>query len=282
MIEDQQHDLAIAYVFGYLQGEARKEFEAWLDSHVELRKLIDDLRETAAALALAAPQHLPPPTARARTLAIPGGGMSALDERPSIARNRTNWMPWAVSGALAVVAVMLQLDRIHLAREADQLRTGIDEARLAKSVQYDRPTPETAKLQLLEAQTQTHLHQIAELRDEVVKLRSRDSLSHLRIVSLRPQLEEFSGARAIVVWDAEQQRGLLNLAGLPQLASPKGYELWVFVRNQNMPVSCGIFDGAKSPTAYAFKPSEFVAEAQGFKVSLSPPDDRNPVILTEE
>ena len=59
---------ATLYVFGLLEGAESAGFERRLESNAELRALVDELDETAAAIAHAAPVRALPPELRARAL----------------------------------------------------------------------------------------------------------------------------------------------------------------------------------------------------------------------
>jgi len=130
MIPEEQQDLAALYVLGSLEANETAEFETAMRQDAELRALVNDLRENAAALALAAPHAQPPPELRQRVLrdiAIEKSRHASSPARhgtsPSDWRTRsTGWLPWAIAAVVMIYAGFLAYDRARLRRELDEVR----------------------------------------------------------------------------------------------------------------------------------------------------------------
>jgi anti-sigma-K factor RskA len=267
MIDEQQHDLAIEYLFGHLEGDAQREFEAWLQSDDEMRTLVDELRETTAALALSAPQQQPPPHLRAKILAIARGETDAAVTAP--AHRRLGWIPWAIAAGLAIVGIFLQTDRERWRRDASNARAEIARALAATTAVRDQLGRIDGRLQLSEAQAKTHLDQISELRDEVVKLRGRDALAQVKIATLTAQVTQYARAGVIIVWDPEEQRGVARIINLPKPGAGKDYQLWVIDPKYPAPVSGGVLTVADAgQTRVAFRPDQLIEHADKFAISI--------------
>jgi anti-sigma-K factor RskA len=276
MIDEQQHDLAIEYIFGHLEGDAQREFEAWLQSDKEMRVVVDELRETAAALALAAPQHLPPPHLRAKVLEITRGEAIAPGDESTPSLRWSGWVPWALAAGLAIGCFVLYADS-HASRVAEksaraEITKAVADASAARAEAEKirgQVSGLTGRLQLSEVQTSTYISQIAELRDELVKLRGRDAFAQMKIAALSAQVAQFAKAGVIIVWDPEEQRGVARLANLPKPAAGKDYQLWVIDPKYPDPVNGGILTVADAgQTRVSFKPDQLIEHADKFAISV--------------
>ena len=266
MIDEQQHDLAIGYVFGHLEGDARREFEAWVESDAALRDLVDELSETTAALALSAPQHLPRPEVRDRVLSIARGEAAAV---PPAAARKTGWIPWAIAAGLAITCTFLYAERTRWRQAVRSAEAEIARA-FAKSESSRKEATKLAEQVLIyDLQKKAHSDQVAALRDEIVKLRGRDALAQLQIAALSAQVAEFAKAGVIIVWDPQEQRGVARLANLPKPAEGKDYQLWLIDPKIPAPVSGGVITMADAGTTrVSFKPGQFIEHAEKFAISV--------------
>ncbi len=276
MIDEQQHDLAIEYLFGHLEGEAQREFEAWLQTDEEMRVLVDELRETTAALALSAPQHDPPPHLRAKVLEITRGEIVAPEAGSTPSFRRLGWVPWALAAGLAIGCFVLYGDR-HVGRlaaksaRAEITKATADAAAARAEAEKIRAQVSglTGRLQLSDAQRSTYVSQIGELRDELVKLRGRDAFAQMKIAALSAQVAQFAKAGVIIVWDPEEQRGVVKIANLPKAEAGKDYQLWVIDPKYPDPVSGGILTVEDAgQTRIAFKPDQLIENADKFAISV--------------
>ncbi len=108
MISEAQQEQAALYALDSLGAEERVPFERELSANAELRALVDELRETAASLALAVPQRHPPAALKARVLeSIDPKAAGKIVRFPS-------WIPWAIAAALALFCGLLAYDRAQL------------------------------------------------------------------------------------------------------------------------------------------------------------------------
>lgn len=291
MIDEQQQDLAIEYVFGHLEGEAALEFEAWLHSDEEMRTLVDELRESSAALALSAPQHLPPPHLRARALAIAHGEKPApaapIALAETAAPRRFGWVPWAIAAGLAIGAIVLQTDRERWRNDASNAKAEVARTLAANNEARAQIANLNGRLQLAEVQAKTHVDQIAELSKEVVKLRGRDALAEMKVATLTAQVASFAKAGVTIVWDAKEQRGIVKIANLPKAVAGKDYQLWVIDPQYPAPVSGGVLTVPESSeTPVTFKPDQVIEHAEKFAISIEQsggvPTAAGPIILAGE
>ena len=107
------------------------------------------------------------------------------------------------------------------------------------------------------------------MRREVTALREQDALSKMRIATLNSQAEAYAKVLAVVVWDAEKQRGIVKLDQLPPPAADRDYQLWVIDPSHAAPISAGIVpisDGKL--TQASFQPTRTVHDASKFAVSI--------------
>src|SRR5688572_6957149 len=101
MIDESQQDRAALYVLDLLEAVERSAFEADLHEDGKLQRLVSELRETAASLALSTPQITPSPDLKSRVMSFvdqtpePPGTGSFL--RPAIL------IPWSLAAGLAIV-----------------------------------------------------------------------------------------------------------------------------------------------------------------------------------
>ena len=99
---------ASLYVFGLLGEVEATAFEQQMAGDADVRALVDDLDETAAAVSHAAPGRPLPPTLRQRVLDEVSKGKTIALPR------RNNWLPWALAACLALACSYLVAERIGL------------------------------------------------------------------------------------------------------------------------------------------------------------------------
>jgi anti-sigma-K factor RskA len=102
MIDERHEELAALYAFDLLEGAEKSAFEADLSRDAALRKLVDELRESSAALAHTAPAVTPPPELKARLLAEIEARSKPAATGKVIAF--PSWIPWAAAACFALVA----------------------------------------------------------------------------------------------------------------------------------------------------------------------------------
>lgn len=117
MISEELQDQAALYALDLLSAPEAASFERELASNGELQTLVQELRDTAGALALTKAQSKPPAglknrvmqqiAAESRTAAQP-----PMSERKIIAF--PTWIPWAIAAALAIFCGVQAVDRAQL------------------------------------------------------------------------------------------------------------------------------------------------------------------------
>jgi anti-sigma-K factor RskA len=130
-------------VLGALPPEESAEFENAMNGDLQLQLLVEELRGTAGALALAVPRVTPPPALKQRIL-------QAIDERARLGGAAVSesadiswmfWVPWTLAACFAILcvvlislghnlrqqAVRLQQDLAEREQEAGQLREQVAE-----------------------------------------------------------------------------------------------------------------------------------------------------------
>jgi anti-sigma-K factor RskA len=91
----------------------------------------------------------------------------------------------------------------------------------------------------------------------------------VRIAALQAQVDTYAKASAIVVWNAQPQRGLVRLLALPAPEAGHDYQLWIIDPSEKSPVSAGIVPVGKAEAASVeFRPVHPVSAAAGFAVSV--------------
>jgi hypothetical protein len=163
--------------------------------------------------------------------------------------------PWAAIAALALTAAWLTRQNLSLRTENESLLT---QRRLAE-VAY-----RTAQNQLAERSL------LAEgmINDLGQRLHRSEDLARLDIAELAAPTGTTKEIRAIVVWDADRQTGLLTDAALPATAAGQDYQIWIVDEAYSNPVSGGVFRVATNgPTTTVFKTDQPVKQVTAFTIS---------------
>jgi anti-sigma-K factor RskA len=124
---------------------------------------------------------------------------------------------------------------------------------------------------------------VAQLQ-EARELRDRDSLAKVKIATLSSQVEAYSKATAVIVWDAEKQHGVVKLTNVPQAGAGKDYQLWVIDPKYPVPVSGGLVPvNAEGIARVSFAPDRPISKADKFAISVEPaggvPKATGPIVL---
>ncbi len=110
-----------------------------------------------------------------------------------------------------------------------------------------------------------------ESRREIAKLEQRDLLSRIRIAALQSQVDAYARTSAIVVWNPDQQNGVLQFERLPALPANQDYQMWVIDPKQPQPVSAGLVPkSTDQERRVAFWPTKPVGGTPKFAVSIEP------------
>ncbi len=201
MIAEHVEELAALYSLGLLEGVEAAQFEEMLNSDPELRALVRELQDSAAALASAASPQNAPREVRMRLVAEIRSEKESSHASSSAAR----WWPWSIAAVFAIIAASLAVERVRLQSELAALR------------QKDEAS-----------------------QNEIAALQQQDAISKLRIATLSGTTENAPGSVGSVAWDGEKQRGVLTLEKLPPPGPAQDYQLWVIDPQYAQPVSGGL------------------------------------------
>jgi anti-sigma-K factor RskA len=108
-------------------------------------------------------------------------------------------------------------------------------------------------------------------RKEIARLEQRDLLSRIRIAGLQSQVDAYAKTSAIVVWNPDHQKGVLQFERLPALPANQDYQMWVIDPKQPQPVSAGLVPkGIDQERRVTFWPAKPVGASPKFAVSIEP------------
>lgn len=276
MIDERQEELAALYSADLLDGTAKAAFEAEIAHRRELGVLVAELREANTALALTTRQFAPPPALKARILAAieaPSRAAAAAAAQPDnvVPFSLARLAPWGLAAGLALTAGFLGLRLVSLRAENAALRTERELAEVAYKM------------------AQTQLGERTVLAEKVIadlgaRLKHTEDLSRLKITALASLLGNTPEAKAIAVWDPEQQSGLLTVEKLPAIAAEQDYQIWVIDPQYPIPVDGGVFKPDSTGHAVlTFKADKPVKQAAAFAISLEKkggvPKAEGPLVL---
>ena len=232
MISEDRQDFAALYVLGSLGAKETSEFEAALRSDAELRDLVNDLREAAGAVALAAPECHPSAALKQRILSDIAVEKSSGGLAASV--RSTSWMPWAIAALFMIFCGVLVYDRTQMRRELNEVRT-------------------------------------------------RDPLAEMNFVTLAPQKDAPSAAKAGVAWQTVEQTGVIRVTGLPVVPG-KDYQLWAVDADHKDPISAGMLHvDANGVASVRFKPVAQTSHVKAFAITLEReggvPKAEGPILL---
>lgn len=276
MIDERQEELAALYSADLLDGTAKAAFEAEIAHRRELGVLVAELREANTALALTTRQVAPPSALKARILAAidtPSRAVASAAAQPDnvVPFPLARFAPWGLAACLALAAGFLGLRLVSLRAENAALRTERELAEVAYKM------------------AQTQLGERTVLAEKVIadlgaRLKHTEDLSRLKITALASLLGNTPEAKAIAVWDPEQQSGLLTVEKLPAVAAEQDYQIWVIDPQYPIPVDGGVFKPDSTGHAVlTFKADKPVKQAAAFAISLEKrggvPKAEGPLVL---
>lgn len=114
-MNEELEEQASLYTLGLLDEKEATAFAQRLESDPELRALVDQLDQAAAAIAHAAPPRALPPELRERVLA------EVRSEKAVAFPRRANWIPWALAACLALTCAWLVTERGGLRKRITRL-----------------------------------------------------------------------------------------------------------------------------------------------------------------
>jgi anti-sigma-K factor RskA len=96
-------------------------------------------------------------------------------------------------------------------------------------------------------------------------------LSRIRIAALQSQVDAYAKTSAVVVWNPDQQNGVLQFERLPALPANQDYQMWVIDPKQPQPVSAGLIPkSTDQERRITFSPTKSVSGTPKFAVSIEP------------
>ena len=217
--ESSPRDLAAAYALGALSPEEARAFEAFLATSVEARQEVDELRETAALLALSAPEAQPPAVLRARVLdAVAAGKVPPLPAgtgAPFSAAPRGTPLIWGALAASLFAAVGLGVQSWRLAGELARRDADLAE------------------------RESTIARQMRSLADQGRQLATRDS-TLASLLSPGVELVQLTATgdpdpRIQLFWDRRRNTAVLHASKLKPVPTGRTYQLWFIKDGKPVP-----------------------------------------------
>jgi anti-sigma-K factor RskA len=211
VIDELKQDLLVQYLLNEVDSSTAEKIRAELEADAELRKYVWQMEDAFASMACAARPMEPPAGLSQRILQIERNNSRAPLPRR---RSKIVWLaiPWAIAACLAIACAVLALERTRLQEKTEQI---------------DR---ELVSLQQANAR----------IGEELAILQKRNVLAEIKIATLKSQVAAYAAATAVVVWDKDHKRGVLQLDKLPPPAPGKDYQLWVIDPKITQPVSAGV------------------------------------------
>lgn len=195
---------------------------------------------------------------------------NGVGDRPTRAPG-TPILPWVLAAGCALLAVMFGVRFIALRSEVATLRTERDLAETAHQMAAAQLGERTLVAEKM-------INQLG------ARLSRAESLSRLKVTKLHSLLANVREANAVVVWDPEQQSGLLVVEKLPAVAREQDYQVWIIDPHHPAPVGGPVFKpdstGKATISLSAAKP---ITQATAFLITLEPsggvPEPAGPHIL---
>jgi hypothetical protein len=290
------------------------DFTQMLHQDPELRDLLSELEDTAAAMALAAPQSSPPPELKAALMekvrsipqerfAVIHGAASQPVSPPETKRPQASfaWIPWAAAAGLAVISYQQwsasqQVQSLLRDTEARLTQSESNSAKMDSQLQAAGKSAAEALARLasaekVAAESQSLLAKAQQENSTLVKdlaalTKSQDS-ARTQIATLQATLTEYRQGVAVVVWNQEKQQGILKLEKMPAVQTGKDYQLWVVDTAHPTPVNAGVVRvDDKGFAKIDFKPVEDVINPQKFALSVEQvggvPQNKGPIVLLSD
>lgn len=271
MSDENHQELAALYALGLLEGTERFAFEAQLMARADLRSMVAEFEGTAITLAAAVPQVTPPPSLKASILAsVPAPPTPEPVPVPRQAVFRP-FLPWAAAAGLAIASVWFGVRSSALQAQNESLASERDLADIARKIAESR----------LAERTLIAEHMVNDLG---ARLRRSEDLTRLHVAALASLLQENAEARAIAVWDNDQQRGLLTVEHLPTVAADRDYQIWLIDPQYPIPVDGGVFrPGIDGKATIPFSGGKPIRTVSAFAISLEKkggvPKAEGPMVL---
>ena len=308
MIDEQTQELVLQYVLGELDPSQMEAVRTRIEADTELKTFAIEMEETMGSIAYAVKPIAAPPDIPQRILRAERGPVLPAPEAPRSRRAAFSFIPWAVAACLAIAGIILGLDRERVRKELSKELAALEQtnAQTGKALaQLEQKSADSEKeiaafrdraaglekqlaaLGQKNAEAQTELvalkqnaaeqeQRLEELRrrdadaqKQLTELKEKDRLAQIKIATLSAQVAAFRQTNAIVVWDPDQRRGVLQLDKLPPPAPGKDYQLWVIDPKKPQPVSAGVLSVPNNGLIRtSFQPAAPVESAAAFAISV--------------
>lgn len=245
MNREEYKELLSEYALGALDAEAARELETRLASDRELRRELEEFRETSALLAFAAPLEEPSPAVRSQILQkikqtpravsvdkikndgapvstkSPVSQSNVVDIRARQNRTFSSYLPIGAAIAASLIAVVLAVslyNAVNRNRQSDALVADLNQ-----------------RLNQAEQKLGASEQELAKIRAEREILGSpRSIVASLNGTDPAPQ------ASARFVFDKQTGNAYLFVEGLPPAPRGKAYQIW-FITDPTKPAPGGVF-----------------------------------------
>ena len=295
MIDDLQDESAALYALDLLAPAECAAFEARVAADPALAARVRELRETAAALAHAAPPAAPPAVLRDRILRS-AADQAGAPRSPFRVTSFATLIPWAIAACVAVAAAwtarlyegsrsenaILRDQGAIAALEMHSLRDQLDAERIVNQREL---TDTLRDLSVAAAR-------IAGLSREIAEYSGRQkgaaSMADYRIADLASTEAAKPRIVAVALWCPSMQAGILAVSNLPRLPEGKQYQLWVIDPQYGSPVSGGVFtvNPSTGQARIAFGTVHPIKSIAKFAVSLEReggvPSPEGPIVLLSD
>jgi anti-sigma-K factor RskA len=289
MIAEELQDQAALYVLGALDSSEAAQFEGQANANAELQELVRQLRDSASALAYAAPAKTAPAELRSRIL-DQISSETKVAPFPQERRSVMSWLPWAIAAALAIYCGVLAVDRSRMRESVSTSQQKIETtARELVTTRQNLGAAQqglvTTKQDLANAQQSLAAGQsdlantkealaatqknLAPTKEDLATARSAGSLAEATIVSLAGTPNAKGSSAGSIVWRQDSQTGLIKLSDMPALGPGKDYQLWVIDADYKDPISAGVVEvSAKGVAELRFKPTRLTNHPKAFAISV--------------
>jgi anti-sigma-K factor RskA len=259
MIDEQTQELVLQYLLGELDPSQMETVRTRIEADTELKNFALKVEETVGSIAYAVQPIAAPPDIHERILRVERRPVLPAPEAPRSRRAALSFIPWALAASLAIACIILGLDRERVRNRLSKELAALQETLLALKQNAAEEEQRLEELRRRDADSQKQL----------TELKEKDRLAQIKIATLSAQVAAFRQTNAIVVWDPDQRRGVLQLDKLPPPAPGKDYQLWVIDSKKPQPVSAGVLSVPNNGLIRtSFQPTAPVESAAAFAISV--------------
>lgn len=290
---------AIAFSFGVMDESERLAFAEAMKTDSDLRDLVHELQQTAAAITFDAPQELAPPDVRSAVLTSIQTMPQTRNTTPARRTGTSGIIGWAAAAALAILGIYgwstaqtelaASQAKVKLVEEGTANTLAAIQAQVRKREEAAAASlaASQAKVKQLEEAAATSRALEQSLKLELARLTKSHEIAKVQIANLKSTVAEYQQGVAVVVWNSEKQEGILKLEKMPPVAIDKDYQLWVVDPSKKTPVNAGIVKvDANGFAKVEFKPTVDVQQADKFALSVEKKggvlENEGPIILLSE